>query len=299
MQEVLIIGGGPAGMTAALYCARSGLSVTVLEKAIVGGQMALAEKIENYPAARQNGITLSQAMQAQAEDFGARFVQAEIVSAELTRRIKTLHSRSEAFEAPCVILATGAAPAPLGIASEKDFLGRGLSYCATCDGRFFKGKSVAVVGGGNTAVSEALHLSELCARVHLLHRRGELRAEAALQKRLAASSVVFHPNCRVCELCGKDRLEHIVFEHEGNVDTLAVEGLFVAIGRQPESSLFREILAVDENGYLLASEDTKTALSGVFVAGDVRQKPLRQIVTAVSDGATAAQQALDFLRHNA
>ncbi|MDD6643274.1 MAG: NAD(P)/FAD-dependent oxidoreductase [Faecousia sp.] len=299
MWDVLILGGGPAGMAAALYCARAGLSVAVLEKAIVGGQMALAEKIENYPAARQDGIALSLAMQKQAEDFGASFLYTEIVSADLTAQPKVLRSAKECYEAPCVILATGAEPMRLGLPNEAQYVGHGLSYCATCDGRFFRGKRVAVVGGGNSAVSEALYLSGLGAQVHLLHRRSELRAEDTLQKRLFRSPVIFHPSCTVQALLGKEKLQSIITETDGQREELTVDGLFVAIGRKPESELFRESLCTDERGYLLVSEDTKTAIAGVFAAGDVRKKPLRQIVTAVSDGAVAAQQALEFLRHKA
>lgn len=299
MWDVLILGGGPAGMAAALYSARAGLSVAVLERAIVGGQMALAEKVENYPAARQDGIALSLAMQKQAEEFGASFIYTEIVSADLTAHPKVLRSAKESFEAPCVILATGAAPMRLGMPNEAQYVGHGLSYCATCDGRFFRGKRVAVVGGGNSAVSEALYLSDLGAHVHLLHRRNELRAEDTLQKRLFHSPVVFHPSCAVQALLGKERLQSIITETNGQREELTVDGLFVAIGRKPESELFRKSLCTDERGYLLVSEDTKTAISGVFAAGDVRKKPLRQIVTAVSDGAIAAQQTLEFLRHNA
>lgn len=299
MPEVLILGGGPAGITAALYCARAGLDVAVLEKAIVGGQMALAEKIDNYPAARQDGMALSVAMQKQAEEFGASFLHTEIISADFIPQRKVLRSVKDIFEAPCVILATGAAPMRLGIPNESKYVGHGLSYCATCDGRFFKEKRVAVVGGGNSAVSEALYLSELGAQVYLLHRRNELRAEHMLQKRLFRSPVVFHPSCTVKALLGKDKLESIVTETNGQREELAVDGLFVAIGRKPESELFCESLCTDEHGYLLVSEDTKTTIAGVFAAGDVRKKPLRQIVTAVSDGAVAAQQALEFLRHRA
>ena len=299
MQDVLVLGGGPAGMSAALYCARAGLSVGVLEKAIVGGQMALAERIENYPAARQDGISLSLAMQQQAESFGASFLFTEIASADLTAQPKVLRSVKEVFEAPCVILATGAAPMRLGLPNEAQYVGRGLSYCATCDGRFFREKCVAVVGGGNSAVSEALYLSDLGAQVHLLHRRNELRAEKTLQKQLFRSPVIFHPICTVQALSGKEKLQSIITETNGKRDELAVDGLFVAIGRKPESELFRESLCTDDRGYLLVPEDTKTAIPGVFAAGDVRQKPLRQIVTAVSDGAVAAHQALEFLRHKA
>lgn len=296
VQDVLIVGAGPAGLSAALYCARAGLSVTVLEKALVGGQMTLAEKIENYPAAMQDGYSLSQAMQRQAEQFGARILQAEIVSCDLSGEVKRLRGKTQTFDVPCVILATGAAPAKLGLAQEERFLGRGLSYCATCDGRFFKGKRVAVIGGGNSAVSEALHLAHQCSAVYLLHRRAELRAEAALQEKLFSSSVVFRPNSAVRELLGEQRLTGVVLEENGRCVTLDVDGLFVAIGRQPESAPFLPALAADTQGYLLAGEDTQTALPGVYVAGDVRKKPLRQIVTAVSDGAVAAQQALAFLR---
>ena len=299
MWDVLILGGGPAGMAAAIYCARAGLSVAVLEKGIVGGQMALAERIENYPAAQQDGIALALAMQKQAEDCGASFIHTEIVSAELLPQTKVLRSRHESFEAPCIILATGAAPMRLGLPNEAKYIGRGLSYCATCDGRFFKGKRVAVIGGGNSAVSEALYLSGLGAQVQLLHRRGELRAEAALQERLSHSPVVFRPNCTVLALRGGETLQSIITETEGQRAELDIDGLFVAIGRRPESELFRELLCTDERGYLFVSEDTKTAIAGVFAAGDVRKKPLRQIVTAVSDGAVAAQQALEYLRHRA
>lgn len=296
MPDIIIIGGGPAGITAALYCARAGLSVSVLEKSLFGGQMALAEEVENYPAFIESGAALSENMRRQAERFGAEFRQVEVRSVSLTDQIKTVKTAGGVLNAPCVILATGAAPKQLGLPNEKALIGRGVSYCAACDGRFYRNKTVAVVGGGNTAVSDALLLSRFCKKVHLLHRRDTLRAEAALQRKLFNANVALHFSTRPVAFIGTDKLTGVVLQRGDSQDELPLDGLFIAIGRTPETALFKGQLDTDESGYLPAGEDTKTALAGVFAAGDIRRKPLRQIVTATADGAVAAHQAIEYLQ---
>lgn len=296
MLDVIVIGAGPAGLTAALYCARAGLHVRILEKAVPGGQLALADTVENYPAAIGNGAELAERMRAQALEAGAELTLAEATSFSLDGQRKSVRANHMELEAACIILAMGAAPRRLGLPREKELTGRGVSYCASCDGRLFRNRTVAVVGGGNTAVSESLHLAQLCSTVHLIHRRAELRAETGLQRRLAHAKVIFHPNCSITELHGQERLTSVSLTSEAGDARLALDGLFIAIGRRPETALVRAFLATDEAGYLLSAEDTKTTIPGVFAAGDLRRKPLRQIVTAEADGAVAAQQAIEYLQ---
>lgn len=294
MYDVMILGGGPAGCTAALYGARAGLSCVVLE-GLAGGQVALTPRVENYPGAPgMDGQALAALMRRQAEEAGAEFLRLYAAEVSLTDEVKSAGNVS----ARTAILATGASPRRLGLAGEEELTGRGISYCAACDGAFFRGRRVAVVGGGNTAVSNVPYLSKLCSEVHLIHRRGTLRASAVGKEALCRlDNLHIHWNCEARELIAGEFLEGVRLENtaDGKVETLPLDGIFVAIGRAPETTLFAGMVETDEDGYLLADESTRTSLPGVFAAGDVRKKPVRQIVTAVADGAVAAMAAERYL----
>lgn len=297
--DVAILGGGPAGYTAALYCARAGLRPVVLEQLSPGGQMAETAHIDNYPGlADADGFALAEAMQRIAEQFGAKSVFAAVTGAELAACPKRIETTAGTFTADAVILATGACARRLGLPGEDALRGRGLSDCAACDGMFYREKIVAVVGGGNTAATEALALSRLARHVYLVHRRDTLRAErAALEPLERAENVEFLLGCVPTALVSSGgRLTGLtVRDARGQTRTLPVDGVFAAIGRVPETALFSGQLVLDAAGYILAGEDTKTGLPGVFAAGDVRAKPLRQIVTACADGAVAAHASAAFL----
>ena len=299
IYDMIVIGGGPAGYAAALYAARAGLDTLVIEKMSVGGQMALTDIIDNYPGfdAGVDGFTLGMQMQAGAERFGAKTAYDEVTSVELTPEIKRIVGAMEEYFARTVVIATGANPRELGISGEEKLIGKGLHYCAHCDGRFYKNKTVAVVGGGNSAVSDALYLSHLAKKVYLIHRRDTLRATRIYHEPLMnAKNVEFVWDSAVSDYIAEDR---IVGAKIKNLKTneekeLRFDGLFVSIGRKPATELFGE-LALDEAGYIIADETTKTAIPGVYAVGDVRTKELRQVVTAVSDGAVAAHFAEKFL----
>ena len=300
IHDVLIVGGGPAGYTAALYAARAGLDAALLEKLSAGGQMALTTKIENWPGVPDgiDGFDLGERMQRGAERAGAKTVLAEALSANLWGEIKTVETSAGRFRARTVIWATGAEPRRLGLPGETELTGRGVHYCAACDGMAYRGKTVAVVGGGNSAAADALQLSRVCKRVVLVHRRDTLRAEKAYHEQLMqAGNIEFCWNSvptallRVGGLRGL-RLRDV---QTGRERDLACDGVFISVGRAPATGLVREQLALDEAGSILAGESTKTNLPGVFAAGDVRAKALRQIVTAASDGAVAAHEAAAYL----
>ncbi len=293
IYDVIVIGGGPGGYTAALYAARANLSVAILEKLTPGGQMGTTDVIDNYPGFPQgvNGFELAMQMKEGAERFGAKTLLAEVTQAELAGEIKTVHTTEGVFQAPTVILASGAHPRELGLPGEQELRGRGVSYCATCDGMFYRNKTVAVVGGGNTAVSDVLYLSRLCEKVYLIHRRDQLRASKVyldpLQK---AENVEFVWDSQVKELLHGDTITGLRVHNKktGQDWDLSCEGVFVAIGHIPNTELYRGQVDLDEAGYVLAGETTKTNLPGVFAVGDLRKKPLRQVITAASDGAVAA-----------
>lgn len=293
IYDVIVIGGGPGGYTAALYAARANLSVAILEKLTPGGQMGTTDIIDNYPGFPQgvNGFELAMQMKEGAERFGAKTLLAEVTQAELAGEIKTVHTTEGVFQAPTVILASGAHPRELGLPGEQELRGRGVSYCATCDGMFYRNKTVAVVGGGNTAVSDVLYLSRLCEKVYLIHRRDQLRASKVyldpLQK---AENVEFVWDSQVKELLHGDTITGLRVHNKktGQDWDLSCEGVFVAIGHIPNTELYRGQVDLDEAGYVLAGETTKTNLPGVFAVGDLRKKPLRQVITAASDGAVAA-----------
>lgn len=300
IYDTLIIGGGPAGYTAALYAARAGLNTLLLEKMSPGGQMAITDVIENYPGFPEgvDGFTLGMQMQAGAERFGAKTAYGEVLSAVLADTIKRVRTDSAEYEAKTVILATGANPRPLGLAEEERLIGRGVHYCAHCDGRFYKDKTVMVVGGGNTAAADALYLSRLCKKVMLVHRRDTLRATKIYHDPLMqAENVEFLWNSTVTALSGEDRLSGVTVTSvaTGESHDIPIDGLFVSIGRIPVTKPFADSLALDDSGYVIADETTKTNVPGVFAAGDIRTKALRQVVTAVSDGAVAAHFAEEYL----
>ncbi|MBQ4617322.1 MAG: thioredoxin-disulfide reductase [Clostridia bacterium] len=299
MIDVLILGGGPAGYTAALYAARAGLSTTVVERMSAGGQMTLTGDIENYPGlVSVDGFTLGMQMQQGAEAFGAATHYAEVTSVELEGECKRVFTTDGVLEARTVIVATGANPRPLGLPSEADWIGNGVHYCAHCDGRFYKDKTVAVIGGGNSAVSDALYLSRICKTVYLVHRRRELRAAKVYHEALfAAPNVEVVWEHTVKELLATDRLTGIRLAStvDNTEKALPCDGVFVSIGREPVTAFLNGALPTDEHGYLVADETTQTPVRGVFAAGDVRRKALRQIVTATADGAVAAHFAGDYL----
>ena len=299
VYDMIVIGGGPGGYTAALYGARAGLDVLVLEKLSAGGQMALTSQIDNYPGFPEgvDGFALADSMQQQAERFGAKTELAEVLSAELTANPKRIVTTEGEFAARTVVIATGADARKLGLPMEIELTGKGVNYCAHCDGHFYKGKTVAVVGGGNTAVAEALYLSRLAEKVILIHRRDTLRATKVYHQLLEqADNVEFIWNSTVTGLLYGDRFTgaELTDVQTGAKREIAVDGLFISIGRKPNAELFA-LLDKDEGGYIRADESTQTSLPGVYAVGDVRTKELRQIVTAVSDGATAAHHAEIFL----
>jgi thioredoxin reductase (NADPH) len=300
IYDVIIIGGGPAGYTAALYASRAGLDTLVIEKMGPGGQMALTDIIDNYPGFDEgiDGISLGMKMQAGAERFGAATEYAEVTSLELSDKIKTVETTSGRFLTRTVIIATGADPRKLGIEGEDALVGRGLHYCAHCDGRFYKGKTVMVVGGGNSAASDALYLSHLCEKVIVVHRRDTLRATKIYHEPLmSAPNVEFMWNSAIDDYIVDKKIVGAKVKNlqSGEVSEVNFDGLFVSIGRKPATDLFAEQLALDEGGYIIADESTKTSIDGVYAAGDVRTKTLRQVVTAVSDGAIAADSAEQYI----
>jgi len=300
MYDVIVIGGGPAGYTAALYAARANLKVLVLEKLSPGGQMGTTDQVDNYPgfADGVNGFELAMEMKRGAERFGAESKMAEVTEVRLTGEVKEVLAGGQRLEARAVVLACGAHPRELGLAGEQELRGRGVSYCATCDGMFFRGKTVAVVGGGDTAAADALYLSRLCEKVVVIHRRDALRASAAYRKPLMETpNVEFLWDSEVTELEHENVLTGLVVRNKksGECQRVACSGVFVAIGQVPSSQIFAGQVRLDERGYVVADESTRTNLPGVFAAGDLRAKPLRQIITACADGAVAAQQAEEFL----
>ena len=300
IYDVVVIGGGPGGYTAALYAARAGFSVVVLEKLSAGGQMALTAQIDNYPGFEDgiDGYTLGEQMQRQAERFGAVTELAEVTSAELNGSVKTVETTEGTFLGKTVIFSTGANPRQLGLPSERELTGRGVNYCAACDGMFYKGKTVVVVGGGNSAAADALALSRIAKKVIIVHRRDTLRATKVYHEPLMNTpNVEFCWNSTVTELLHNGKLTGIRVKDltTGEEPVIGCDGLFVSIGRSPASSLAKGQLVLDEAGYIMADESTRTTLPGVFAVGDVRTKALRQIVTAVADGAAAAHYAEEYL----
>ena len=300
IYDMAVIGGGPAGYTAALYAVRAGLRTVVVEKLSAGGQMALTSVIDNYPGFPDgiDGFELGQRMQQQAQRFGAETLLAEVTALELDGRIKKIHTSEGVIEARTAAIATGATPKKLGISGEQALTGRGVHYCAACDGMFYRGKTVVVAGGGNSAAADALTLSRVAEKVILVHRRDTLRASRIDQEALmAAPNVEFRWNSTVSGLRGEGKLTAVTVRdvQTGEETELACEGLFISIGRSPATGLVKDWLALDDAGYIPADETTVTAIPGVFALGDVRTKALRQVVTAVADGAMAVHAAEQYL----
>ena len=298
--DVIVLGGGPAGYTAAMYTARAGLSTLVIEKLYAGGQMTQTPNIENYPGFPQgiDGVLLGMNFQAGAQNAGVQTLNAEVTEVKLQGSEKVLTTAEGDFIGKTVIVATGADHRHLGLPREWELTGKGVTYCATCDGMFYRGKTVAVVGGGNSAASEALVLSRIAKKVYLIHRRDSLKASRSYHQPLQqAENVEFIWNAQVSRLLGEEKLSGVVLQdvQTGEERALELDGLFISIGRKPATELFRDQLELDEAGYIAADESTRTNIPGVYAVGDVRTKEVRQIVTAAADGAVAAHYAEEEL----
>lgn len=300
VYDMIIVGGGPGGYTAALYAARAGLKTLLLEKLSAGGQMALTTQIDNYPGFAEgiDGFTLAENMQQQAERFGAETELAEVYSLDLQANPKVIRSSEGTFLGKTVVIATGASPRELGIPGERELVGRGVNYCAACDGMFYRGKTVVVVGGGNSAAAEAAVLSRIAKKVILVHRRDTLRATKVYHKPLeAAENIEFRWNSVVEELLHGEKVTGVKLRNvlTGEESEEACDGVFVSVGRKPATTLVKDQLELDDNGYIVTGENTITNIPGVYAVGDVRTKALRQIVTAVADGAMAVHGAEEYL----
>ena len=300
VYDMVIIGGGPGGYTTALYAARAGLQVLVLEKLSAGGQMALTQQIDNYPGFPEgiDGYALSENMQAQAERFGAQTAYVQVQRVDLQAQPKVIETDDSVFYGKTVVLATGANPKELGVPMEKELVNRGVAYCAACDGMFYKGKTIVVVGGGNSAVADALLLSRIAEKVILVHRRDTLRATKVYHEPLQkAQNVEFRWNSVVTQLLHGKKLTGVVLKNvaTGEESRLDCDGVFISVGRRPATQLFKGQVELDEGGYIVAGENTQTGIAGVYAVGDVRTKHLRQVVTAVADGAIAASVAEEYL----
>lgn len=298
MTDIIIIGAGIAGMTSAIYARRASKSVLVLEAKSYGGQIINTPDVENYPAAPHiSGFDLATNVYGQAKALGAEFKFEKAVNIEDHGGYKTVATPKNSYDAKTVIIATGSENRKLGLENEDRLVGRGVSYCATCDGAFFRGKTVAVAGGGNTALEDALYLSDVAGKVYLIHRRDAFRGDDGTVERLKKKeNVVFVLNSNVTKLIVDKKLTSIeVTDKEGVVTPIEVDGLFVAVGRIPENQNFTSVIDLDTAGYALSGEDCRTRTKGVFVAGDTRQKDVRQLVTAASDGAVAATEAIKYI----
>ena len=304
LYDMIVVGGGPGGYTAALYASRAGLKTLVLEKLSAGGQMALSSQIDNYPGFEDgiDGFALGEKMQAGAERYGAKTELATVTSVDLNQNPKRVETTEGTYYAKTLVLATGANPRFLGLPEEAELTGRGVNYCAACDGMQYRGKTVVVVGGGNTAAADALMLSRIAKEVILVHRRDTLRATKVYHAPLVqASNVTFHWNSTVTQLLHGEKLTGIVIRNEisGTETVLPCDGIFVSIGRSPATNLVSGLLELDAAGYIIADESTRTTIPGVFAVGDIRTKELRQIVTAVADGAMAAHYAQEYMAEQA
>ena len=300
IYDMVIIGGGPAGYTAALYAARAGLDVILLERLSAGGQMALTGEIDNYPGFEDgiDGFTLGMKMQKGAERFGAKTEYAEVLSVDFSESIKRVKTANGVFCGKTVVISSGANPRELGINNEREMIGKGIHYCAHCDGRFYKDKTVVVVGGGNSAAADALYLSRLAKKVYVVHRRNTLRATKIYHEPLLkAENVEFIWNSTVEELISDNKVNGVKVKNvmDKSVNELVCDGVFISIGRKPATEFLKDAVILDENGYVVADESTRTNVDGVYAVGDVRAKVLRQVVTAVSDGAVAVHYAEEYL----
>lgn len=300
MADIIIVGAGPAGLTAAIYAQRAGRQALVFEAAVYGGQIVNTPEIENYPAIKKiSGFEFATALYEQATSLGAEVRMERVIKITDNGSAKTVTTDRDDYECKAVILATGAKNRPLGLENEKSLIGKGVSYCATCDGMFFRGKKVAVAGGGNTAVEDALFLSNYCEKVYIIHRRDEFRAhEAEVAKLKGRENIEFLLSKNVTalkedggRLCGVEVTDKLT----GEKSDVEVAGLFVAIGQAPDNTPFENVATLDNGGYIKANEDCETGTAGVFTAGDCRTKQVRQLTTAASDGAAAALAACSYI----
>ena len=300
MYDMLIIGGGPAGLTAAIYAARAGVKPLVLESLTCGGQVITTSEIENYPAITKiEGWRFADELRRQAESFGTDIRTERVTGLSLHGESKLVTTEKGEYEAKSVIIANGAKRRKLGCAGEDTYLGRGVSYCGVCDGNFFRGKTVCVIGGGNTALEDALYLSQICTKVFLIYRRADLRVQSVEADEVRAKENIELLFSSVPErIYGNGKVEGIELRRTDGAQNyeLAVDAVFVAIGLEPENTAFAGCVALDESGYVIAGEDCATNVPGIYAAGDTRTKRLRQIITAASDGAIAATAAVEYIR---
>lgn len=300
MYDLIIVGAGPAGLTAAIYARRASKKVLVLEAKAYGGQIINTPDVENYPAEEHiSGFDLATKIYNQAKELGAEIVFERVTDVNdlgLEKEVVTTKTR---YKSKAVILATGSESRKLGLFNEEKLVGKGISYCATCDGAFYKKKVVAVVGGGNTALDDTLYLADIVDKVYLIHRRSEFRGEEGTVNKLKeCDNVEFIYNSNITKLNAQDRLESIeITNSDGSVRTIEVDGLFVAIGRIPDNQNFAKIINLDSVGYVISGEDCHTNVNGIFVAGDNRAKDVRQLVTATSDGAISATEAIKYINN--
>ena len=299
MYDIIIVGAGTAGLSAAIYGVRAGKRVLVLEANVYGGQIINTPEIENYPGIKHiSGFEFATNLYEQAKDLGAQIKFEKVVEIKSEQEAKSVMTEQEVYTAKSIILATGAKNRPLGLAKEQEWIGRGISYCATCDGAFFKGKEVAVNGGGNTALEDALFLSNYCSNVYVIHRRDTFRGEEKLLQSLKEkANVSFILNATIDELLGEDKLEGLKIKNNITKEEqhLSISGLFIAIGQMPENLVFSNIIELDDSGYIKGAENCMTNIEGIFVAGDTRTKQVRQLATAASDGAIAGLAACEYI----
>lgn len=300
IYDMIIIGGGPAGYTAALYAARAGLDTIIFERLSAGGQMTLTGDIDNYPGFEEgiDGFTLGMKMQKGAQRFGAVTQNTEVTAVDFSKEIKRVITYEGDYFGRTVVIASGANPRELGLADEQKLIGRGVHYCAHCDGMFYKDKTVVVVGGGNSAAEDALYLSRLAQKVLLVHRRETLRAAKVYRQALMSTdNIEFVLDSTVEKLISDKRLCGIMIKNtrNGQISELSCDGVFVSIGRKPATEFLKGDVLTDDNGYIVADESTRTSVDGVYAVGDVRTKALRQVVTAVADGAVAVHYAEQYL----
>ena len=298
MYDIIIIGAGPAGLTAAIYARRALKKTLVLEALSYGGQIINTLDIENYPVEEHiSGFDFATKLYNQAKNIGTEFKFEKAIEIINHNDYKEVKTSSNSYQAKTVIIATGAINRKLGLPNEDKLIGKGVSYCATCDGSFYKGKDIAIVGGGNTALEDALYLSDIVNKVYLIHRRNEFRGSpTVLEKLKEKDNIEFIYNSNITKLNSEDKLKSIdVTNKDGSIKEINVDGLFIAIGRVPENNSFKNLIKIDESGYIIASEDCHTNIEGIFVAGDNRTKELRQLVTATSDGAVAATEAIKYI----
>lgn len=301
LYDVIILGSGPAGLSAAIYAQRARLNTLVIEeKPLSGGQILDTYEVDNYPGIWGiTGFEIGQKFRTHADKLGAKIINAEVLNIKLQENKKIIETSKENYEAKCLIIATGARHRKLEVLGEEKFFGRGVSYCATCDGAFFKGKTVAVVGGGDVALEDALFLARGCEKVYLIHRREEFRGAKILQEKVKETeNIELILNSNVTEICGEEQISFIMLHnHKEKMNKeLEVQGIFIAIGIEPNSAVVKDLVAQDNQGYIIAGEDTKTSTEGIFVAGDVRTKQLRQVITAASDGANAITSVEHYIQ---